>query len=260
MEEPPSSPAASKRSWISSWTTTDPEELRKRAELKERIRAAAEAQRVERVALIARRDVLSYFETLRVMGPFLFLDTVPTLLNAVFTVSIGTLALFLDGGVSLSNTGGSCGALVHFFVLGLIGVSYLLLGLLTYVLMGYRVTVDITLPFTGVVVLVSSMGAVWVSFGIPIFLAWMVLATSNLSTQDASVVPSSFSAPRPPAMCLRDRPLLFCAFWIESRAKGTRAGPLYLSLFSLSLSHTHAHTSPALSAHVPSMPHSLYPV
>ncbi len=193
----PGSAAASKRSWISSWTTADPEELRRRAEKKERIRAAAAAQRVERAALVARRDVLAYFDTLRRLGPFIYLDTVPAVMNAMLTVTVGTLALFMDGGGSLSDTGGACGLTLHFFVLCLIGAAYALLGLMSYVIMGYRVTIDIGLPFQALVAVLCGQGAVWFFFGLPVFYVW--------------VLQSSAAGGNLP--CLQQQPLLFGARW-----------------------------------------------
>ena len=175
---PSATSAASRRSWLSaSWAAPDPEELRRRAEKQERIRAAAAAQSVERAALVARRDVLAYFDALHRLGPLIYLDTLPAVLNAALTVTVGAVALFLDGGGALADYaaaggGGACGLLLHTFVALLIAAAYALLGLMTYVTAGYRVTLDISLPFQALVVVLSGTGAVWVLFGFPVLVQW----------------------------------------------------------------------------------------
>ncbi len=143
--------------------------------------------------MVSRRDVLSYFDTLYRLGPFVYLDTVPAVLNALLTVSVGTLALFLDGGAMLGDSGGACGITLHYFVLCLMGLAYALLGLLTYVLMGYRVTLDISLPFQALVVLLGALGASWFFFGLPVLLQWI----------------QQSSAPGGTLPCLAGAPLLF---------------------------------------------------
>ena len=196
---PPTSPrsAASAGSASRSWFgSADPEELRARAEHAERVRAAAAAQRVERAALIARRDVLAYFDTLLLLGPFVYIDTVPPAMIAVLTVTVGSVALFMDGGGTLTDSGGACGGTLHFFVLALIGASFALLGLLSYVIMGYRVSIDINMPFQALVGIMSALGAIWFFFGLPVFLVWVV----QLVTAAGALPP-----------CFRLQPLLFGA-------------------------------------------------
>lgn len=215
---PPTSPrstgsaGSASRSWFAS---ADPEELRARAEHAERVRAAAAAQRVERAALIARRDVLAYFDTLLLLGPFVYIDTVPPAMNAVLTVTVGSIALFMDGGGTLADSGGACGGTLHFFVLALIAASFALLGLLSYVIMGYRVSIDINMPFQALVGIVSALGVIWFFFGLPVFLVWVV----QLVTAAGAMPP-----------CFRLQPLLFGAQ--PGRARARAAAPLFLTLFS----------------------------
>jgi hypothetical protein len=145
-----------------------------------------------------------------------YIDTVPPAMNAVLTVTVGSIALFMDGGGTLADSGGACGGTLHFFVLALIAASFALLGLLSYVIMGYRVSIDINMPFQALVGIVSALGVIWFFFGLPVFLVWVV----QLVTAAGAMPP-----------CFRLQPLLFGAQ--PGRARARAAAPLFLTLFSL---------------------------
>jgi hypothetical protein len=124
---------------------------------------------------------------------------------------VGTSALFMDGGGDLSSyssgaAGGACGVALHLFVALLIAVSYALLGLMSYVLMGFRVTIDINLPFQALVVIVGALGALWVFYGLlgvlPTVAAWLQQVAGGGAT---------------PA-CVAQQPLFFSAWGAGMRA------------------------------------------
>jgi len=168
----PSSPSSQSTGRFSLFGGTKEEREEKQARLMAH-RAVQTAQMTQRISLIGRRDVLAYFDSARSLGTMVFNDPVPVTINAVFCVSAGTLTYFMDGGGTLTDTGGQCGPLIHFFVISLIGISYILLGLLSFVAMGYRVVLDISVPFVALIGILAAYCVSWVFFGLSIAITWM---------------------------------------------------------------------------------------
>lgn len=172
---PQTSPRSASSSWFGGRSAA---EVTLQRERKKADKLARSLQASQRNTLIARRDVLNYFDHARSLGTLVFVDTVPLCMNAVLCVTVGTLALFMDGGGTLNDSGGSCGGLVHYYVLCLMGVSYVLLGLMSFVAMGYRVVLDISAPFFALVCILVAYCATWFFFGLPAFFTWFAVLVS----------------------------------------------------------------------------------
>ena len=197
----PDNPPSSPKSWFGSRSAAEVAAQRDR---KKADKLARTLQASQRNTLIARRDVLNYFDHARSLGTLVFVDTVPLCMNAVLCVTVGTLALFMDGGGTLNDSGGSCGSLVHFYVLCLMGMSYILLGLMSFVAMGYRVVLDVSAPFFALVCILVGYCATWFFFGLPAFLVWFsVLVSPNPDPKSSTMT------------CLANSKLMFGACGLD---------------------------------------------
>ena len=115
-------------------------------------KAEAEARATVRLgrrgALIARRDNLGYFDTARALGPQVFIDTIPVVINAVFVTSVGLALKSFDGITFIGGSDHVCPAAIHFFSAILIVANFFLLGVFAYFgFGGGRRSPSITLPW-----------------------------------------------------------------------------------------------------------------
>lgn len=102
----------------------------------------------KRGALIARRDTLGYFDTARALGPQVFIDTVPVVINAVFVTTVGLALKSSDGITFIGGADHVCPAAIHFFSAILIVANFFLLGVFAYFGFGGGMrTPSITLPW-----------------------------------------------------------------------------------------------------------------
>ena len=151
------------------------------------IKQVKAVQRKERVALISRRDLLAYYDTARVVGPLLFVDTAPLVYNAAFVATAGNVVTFEDGGLRCVFpvlAAGSpsikypcdCGGGVHLYLQGLVGISYVLLMYMTSLALGGQVTAHVNRPFIFLSLTLGGLLVWGFFFGVPVLLVQLAQA------------------------------------------------------------------------------------
>ena len=214
-----------------------------KARHKEEIKRVKAAQRKERTALIFRRDTLSYFDAARVVGPLVFVDTVPLVFNAVLVASLGNVVTFKDGGLRcvfpVLAAGSSpsikypcdCGVGLHMYLQGLVGISYVLLMYMTSVALGGHVTAHVNVPFIFVSLTLAGLLAWGFFFGLPVTLVLL-----------SEIVAGSIRESK----CFKEHPWLYGAIAPPHPAPAPRLFPHFYALSSRPCPHHHH-------------PHSLFP-
>ena len=183
-----------------------------KAALREEIARVKAASRRERAALITRRDTLSYFDTARVVGPLVFVDTVPLVCNALFVATVGNVVTFKDGGLrcvfpvlaagtSAIAYGCDCGGGLHTYLQGLVGISYVILMYMTSVALGDQVTGHVNGPFIFMALTLGGLLAWGFFFGVPVLLVQLAEAGTEKG-----------------AKCWGGHPWLYCACLRRPRA------------------------------------------
>jgi hypothetical protein len=108
-----------------------------------------------------RRDNAAYFDAARALGPQVFTDTVPSLLNSLFVVLAGNAV------VHAPAIGGQCpdAPALAVYAQGLVVAAYILLGVLGWYALRPLVTAHIRWPFLLVVAWCGGLAA-WTFVGI----------------------------------------------------------------------------------------------
>ena len=131
--------------------------------------AAAAAKRLgERATLLARRDALAYYDTARALGPQVFVDVVPSALNAIACITVGLVLKARDGVTLVGGADHVCPAAAHDYAMLLFFSQLALVGYLTWVTVGPgRGGANISVPWLALVCWYAGVAAIGVFFGLP---------------------------------------------------------------------------------------------